>query len=84
MYKFIFTKYSEKQFIKLDKNTQDRVKTKLKSLKEVDDINVYIKVLHDLHPATHRLRIWNYRLLLEIKNTNIIIYKIAHRRQVYK
>gem|GEM_PF-6224351 len=57
MYKFIFTKYSEKQFIKLDKNTQDRVKTKLKSLKEVDDINVYIKVLHDLHPATHRLRI---------------------------
>ncbi len=84
MYNFIFTKYSEKQFLALEKQNQERIKQKLSYFKHLESINDYLKVVYNLKPATHRLRIWNYRLLLEVQSDSIIIYKIAHRKKVYK
>ncbi len=89
MVSFVFTKYAEKGFRKLPVSVQKRILDKLKLLKGHPDIFSVAKVLHDLKPATHRLRVGSYRLILELKEQKkgqIIfwILKAEHRRNVYR
>ena len=83
-YTFIFTKYAEKQFKKLDPSIQGRIIEKLKYFKKPQNIQNHIKIVYNLSPATHRIRIWEYRLLVEIEKAIVTIYKIAHRKEIYK
>lgn len=32
----------------------------------------------------YRLRVGNYRVLFEVENKNIIVYRVRHRREVYR
>jgi hypothetical protein len=57
MYKFTFTKKSEKEFMKFDKLVQNRIIKKLTFLKSVSEILPFLKKLEDFSPATHRIRI---------------------------
>ena len=84
MYNFVFTKYWEKTFNSLTIENKERIINKLKSLKSCNNINQYIKIVYNLSPATHRMRIWNYRILLNIEWCNINIFKILHRKDIYK
>ncbi|MDQ7009111.1 MAG: type II toxin-antitoxin system RelE/ParE family toxin [Candidatus Gracilibacteria bacterium] len=86
MYKFIFTKNGKKSFDKLENNYQDRVIKKLTSLKESEDIFVYLKKLENLLPATHRLRVGNIRIILEFDKTNRSFYVLdaGNRGDIYK
>lgn len=89
MVSFVFTKYAEKQFRKLPMSVRNRIISKLKLLKEHPDIFSVVKVLNDLVPATHRLRVGSYRLILELKQQKkeqvvFWILKAQHRRDVYK
>lgn len=84
MYKFIFTKNSKKEFEKINIQDRDRIVKKLTEMKKVDNIYDFLKSVYDLEPATHRLRIWNFRLLLLVKDKDILILKIWHRKEVYK
>jgi len=54
---FIFSKKAEKDFLKLEKNTQERILEKLKELKNHLNLISVLKKVVDLEPATHRLRI---------------------------
>jgi mRNA-degrading endonuclease RelE of RelBE toxin-antitoxin system len=84
MYKYIFTRNSKKQFLKLSEQIQTRILNKLKYFKNIEIANKYIRNVYHLEPATHRLKIWNYRLLITFNDKNVIIYKIAHRKEIYK
>jgi mRNA-degrading endonuclease RelE of RelBE toxin-antitoxin system len=84
MYKFIFTKNWEKSFTNISLENRNRIITKLKSLKNVDNIFHYIKIIYNLEPATHRMRIWNFRLLISIEWNTIFIYKVWNRGDIYK
>jgi len=86
MYKFIFTKNWKKYFDKLEKQSKDRIIKKLISIKEVDDIFVYFKKLENLLPATHRLRVWNIRVILEFDkiNKSFYILDVWNRWDIYK
>lgn len=84
MNKFIFTKKSEKEFLFLDKEIQNRVLKKLLFLKNIEDLSAFLKVLVNFSPATHRLRVWNYRLILKKEDTNYIILSIWIRWSIYK
>ena len=84
MYKFIFTKKSQKEFEKLNTLDQNKIKDKLLFFKKVDNIFDYIKPLNNLLPSTHRIRISNYRLLVIINDYDIIVTKVWHRRDIYK
>jgi len=86
MYKFIFTKNWKKYFDKLEKQSKDRIIKKLISIKEVDDIFVYLKKLENLLPATHRLRVWNIRVILEFDkiNKSFYILDVWNRWDIYK
>lgn len=84
MYKFIFTKNSLKEFEKINTTDRERIIKKLTELKVVDNIYDFLKSLTNLEPATHRLRIWNYRLLISINEKDVFILKIGHRKEIYK
>ncbi len=86
---FIFTKLAEERFFSLPTPTQKRVIAKLKFFKTHPDIFTVLKKLYDVKPATHRLRIGDYRLILELKSTKQDsslwwILDIGHRADIYK
>ncbi len=80
--KFIFTKYAEKQFRKLDFLVQKKITEKLIQYKTNNKIT--LKKVHNIEPATHRIRVGNYRLLLYTQENKHIILKVAHRSEIYK
>ncbi len=86
---FIFRNQAQAELLSLEPMIQDRIMLKLRSLKAHPKLFEIIKKIHGLEPATHRLRVGNYRLLLKFEqNTSeekiIRILKVAHRREVYR
>ena len=84
--KFIFTKYAKKQWGKLSPQDRERVGEKLVFLGASENFSAHLKKVHHLEPATHRLRVGNYRLLLECDFSldESLVLKIGHRREVYR
>ncbi|PCI24822.1 hypothetical protein COB57_03570 [Candidatus Peregrinibacteria bacterium] len=84
---FIFTKLAEKKMQKLPKHIRIRIIEKLSGLKCHDDIFSVLKRLYNFLPATHRLRIGNYRLIVQnISSENdgkFRILDVGHRKDVY-
>jgi mRNA interferase RelE/StbE len=84
MPEFIFTKYAEKKFLKLPLIERNRIFEKLKELKVCDNIFPFLRKLVDFEPATHRLRIGNYRLILMLDKGDFLILDVGHRRDIYR
>jgi mRNA-degrading endonuclease RelE of RelBE toxin-antitoxin system len=89
MIKFIFSKDSKKKFLNLEKNLQERVIFKLKSIKDHPYVFSILVQMKDSTNSTHRLRIGNYRIILFLKdqqgaNCDFIIVDLGHRKEVYK
>lgn len=82
---FIFKKGAKKSFQKLDVNIQNTIIKKLKELKAHPNIFSVLKRMENVEPATHRLRIGNYRLVLEHKKDDIFsILDTGHRKDIYE
>lgn len=85
MNRFVFTRLAEKRLQKLESSAQQRIVEKLKTLKKHPDILSALKPLHDFAPATHRLRLGVYRLILEHKGKREFwILDVGHRRDIYR
>lgn len=89
MVEFVFTKYSKKVFDKLPKIEKERILNKLTELKKHQDVFSSLRRLIDLEPATHRLRVGDYRLILELKKYDVKIVEfwildVGHRKGIYK
>ena len=89
MVTFVFTKQAEKVFLKLPKAIQKRMIFKLRELKHHDDVLSLLKRLTHFEPATHRLRIGMYRLVLELKTQTekdfeFFVLDVGHRRDIYR
>jgi len=87
MYSFTFYKNSKKIFDKLDVKFQNQLIEKLKFLKTVDDIFIYLQKLKNMLPATHRLRLWKMRVIFEQDKDNenhFYVSKIWKRGDIYK
>ena len=54
---------------------------KIKALEE--DLSDDVKHLTNFHPE-YRLRVGNYRVLFEIEDNNVVIYRIRHRKDIYR
>lgn len=86
---FVFTKKSEKVFLSLSSKVQERILGKLKNLKMHGDVFSVLKKLHHLEPATHRLRVGDYRLILELKerngeNVKFLVLDVGDRKDIYR
>ena len=86
---FVFSKFADKRLKKLARSEQDRIIIKLQELKQHPDVLSILKPLHNFEPATHRLRVGNYRLILQLIQTSshqeeFIVLDVGHRRDIYR
>jgi mRNA interferase RelE/StbE len=60
---------------------------RIKIIKDIemlgDDLAGDVKRLTHFTPE-YRLRIGDYRVLFEIENKSLIVYRVRHRREVYR
>lgn len=89
MVAFVFSKNAERTFLRLSKAIQKRIISKLQELKHHDDIFSILKRLSHFEPAMHRLRIGQYRLILELKKqerSHVIFWILdaGHRKDIYR
>lgn len=83
MYKIAFEKDAKKEFLKLDKNSQNLISTKILELKDGNFLND--KSLKGKHKGKYRKRAGNYRIVYLKENDILLItlIRIAHRKEVY-
>lgn len=82
MYKVEFSKDAEKQFFKLEKNLQERIVSTLERCQARPYAHVKKLVGNDYH----RLRVGDYRIILDIQDNKlmILVIEIGHRKNIYK
>lgn len=83
MYKVVFHKEAQKEFLKILKSDQELISTKLLDLQEGDFKGD--KSLKGKHKGKFRKRAGNYRIIYLLENNIVLItiLRIAHRKEVY-
>lgn len=81
-YEIVFTDISLKQLRKLGKDEQDRIIKALERIRIRPEVHVK-KLVGD---PGYRLRVGNYRVIIDIYKDKLIILviKIGHRKNIYK
>ena len=82
MYEIVFSEKAKKQFLKLEKDIQKRIIAPLDRIKIRPEAYV-TKLVGD---ASYRLRVGDYRVIMDIDKGKLIILiiKVGHRRNIYK
>ena len=87
MYQVLVSRTFQKQYKKLSKDMQNRIKKSLKELEE-DPISprsgADIKLLEDTDPLKHRIRVGEYRLIYRIEGTEVKMIEIFIRGRGYR
>ncbi|MFA4907854.1 MAG: type II toxin-antitoxin system RelE/ParE family toxin [archaeon] len=80
MYRIFFSKSARKEFEKLERPLQARIKAVLERIKFFPE-----KYVKKLEQDICRLRVGDYRLIMEIKNAEqeIWVNKVGHRKNIY-
>ena len=83
MYKVVFEKEAEKEFLKLDIKAQILIAKKLKDLEKGNFLGD--KPLKGKYKGKFRKRAGNYRIIYYKENNILVItiIRIAHRKEVY-
>jgi mRNA interferase RelE/StbE len=82
MFEIEFSKSSEKQLLKLDKKIQIRIISTLDRIR----VRPYPHVKKLIGNPYFRLRVGEYRVILDIQQDKLIIFviEIGHRKNIYK
>lgn len=82
MYEIIFSRKAKKQLFKLEKNIQERIIIALERIR-IRPEDYITKLVGD---PGYKLRIGNYRVIMDINNNNllILVIKVDHRKDIYK
>lgn len=81
----VFKPSAQKQLLKLDRTTQQRIGKKLiYYMEQKDPLSYSIKMADSNLDGEYRFRIGDYRVVFDIVDEKVIILKIQHRRDVYK
>lgn len=80
-YQLVFTNSFAKDFRKLSRENQIRVRRKLESLKE----NPYMgRKLENTDIGQYRLRVGDIRIRYDIAKANVILLRVLKREDVYR
>ncbi len=79
-YEIEFDKQANKDLEKLEKKNAHQVLSKIENLR--DNLQGDVKKLS--RSNEYRLRAGNYRILFKINSNIIKIFKISHRKDIYK
>ena len=80
-YQIIFKPRAFKDGEKIPKQMRGRIFEKITLLE--NDLTGNVKHLTDFFPE-YRLRVGDYRILFEIEGDRVVVYRIRHRKDVYK
>ena len=80
-YEIEFKPKSIKDIRKVPKTELENIFEKIEMMKT--DLHGDVKKLTNFTPE-YRLRTGNYRILFEIENNKIIVYRIIHRKDAYR
>jgi len=86
VYRLVFLSSAKKELSKLDRAAQKRIKEKLLILTDNPELlKNNIKPLQGKYKGKFRLRIHQYRVIFQIKESELIItiIRIRHRKEVY-
>lgn len=75
-------KKAQKDFLSLTAKIQDRIKKALLELENYPNVS-NIKRLSNFDPA-YRKRVGDYRVLFDVQENILTIYRILHRRESYQ
>ncbi|OGG30673.1 hypothetical protein A3A63_00635 [Candidatus Gottesmanbacteria bacterium RIFCSPLOWO2_01_FULL_46_9] len=81
---YLFRPSAEKQFAKLDRQTQSAIAQKLTYFASTPNPLSFAKRLTDLSVGQYRFRIGDYRVIFCVKEETIIVLAIGHRSEIYK
>jgi len=78
LYEIIFSQKAKKQLFKLEKNVQERIITALERIR-IRPEDFVTKLIGD---PGYKLRVGDYRLIMDIDNNNllILVIKVGHRK----
>jgi len=71
-----------KDLSKIDKKEATKILDKIENLENFPEV-ANIKRLTNFEPP-YRLRVGNYRVLFEVKDDIITVYRVKHRSKVYE
>ncbi len=80
-YKVEFKPRATKDLRSVNRDDAQRILAKIRAME--NDLAGNVKRLTDFEPQ-YRLRVGNYRVLFNVENDNIIIYRVKHRREAYQ
>ena len=83
-YAILFTKEAVKDIEKIDNSVKKQIHKKLIFFKDLDDIKVVAKKLHNHEVGEYRLRVGNFRIIFDLDKHTIVVLRIQHRKDVYK
>ena len=81
LYKIEFKPQSLKDGKKIPRKELNRIFKKIEALKE--NILGDVKHLTDTKPE-YRLRVGDYRVLFEVERDVVVVYRIRHRKNIYR
>ncbi len=81
LYKIKFKPQALKDGRKIPKKDLERIFEKIEALKE--NMSGDVKHLTNTEPE-YRLRVGDYRVLFEVEGEVIIVYRIRHRKNIYR
>ena len=81
MYEILFSLKAKKQFLKLERSIQERMISALERIR-IRPQEFVTKLVGD---AGYKLRVGDYRIILDIDKNNLIILviKVGHRKNIY-
>ena len=80
MYEIKFTDKAKIQFLKLENEIQERMGSVLERIKIRPDH--FVEKL--VGEPGYKLRVGDYRVLFSVNNNLITIWKVGHRKNIYK
>ena len=88
MHTVLVSRTFQRQFNALDKNLQKRIRLALNKLEEnpiYPRPGADIKPLRDTKPQKHRLRVGDYRIIVDVREEIRIlnVLRVGHRKNVY-
>jgi mRNA interferase RelE/StbE len=81
-YRLVYTQRAIRDIQKLDESTKKRIGKSLLKLEE--DPLRYVEKLTDFRLGAYRFRIGDFRVIFDIEDNEIVVLRIAHRRDIYR
>lgn len=81
-YELVYTKRAVGDIEKLDFQVRKRIGKTLLRYKE--DPFKYAERFTDSNLGTYRFRIGDYRIIFDVEDSDIVVLRVGHRKEIYK